>query len=202
MIQFVILTVSLLNLFILGAYIWMMYKKRSQPSLAMWTFFTIAVAMSLVTYLKEGDFGFWDNVLNTTDLVLAVSVAISIFLIGDKHSRFNRFEWWCLVSVFLIIVFWLISQNHIITNVAIQLILVIAYIPVIRRMLTTRKNSEPFIVWVALMIAPLVSLITSKGTLATVYATRAFVCTSLLLLLMVRIEWLNRKTIATKRRIS
>ena len=196
--EFVILTVSLLNLFILVAYIWMLHRKQSQPSLAMWTFFTIAVAMSLITYLKEGDFGFWDNVLNTTDLALAGLVTLSILLIGDKSSRFNRFEWWCLISVVLIIIFWLVSQNHLITNVAIQLILVIAYIPVVRRMIITRKNSEPFIVWIALMIAPLISLITSKGMLATVYATRASACTALLLFLMVRIEWLNRKTLVGK----
>lgn len=190
---FVIATVSSLNLFILIVYIWMLYHKKSKPSLAMWTFFSLAVAMSLITYLKEGDFGFWDNVLNTTDLVLTVAVTIAIIFMGDKSSRFNKFDWYCLVSVIIIILYWLFSQNHIYTNVAIQLILVIAYFPVVSRMIKSKENTEPFMVWIALMIAPLISLITSKGTLATIYATRAFACTSLLLFLMIRVEWMQRK---------
>ena len=190
---FVITTVSLINLFILIAYIWMLYQKRTKPSLAMWLFFSLAVGMSLITYLKEGDFGFWDNVLNTTDLVLTIAVTIAIYFMGDKSTRFNKFDWWCLGSVSLIILYWFFSQNHIYTNIAIQLILIIAYIPVINRMISSKKNTEPFMVWIALSIAPLISLLTSKGTLAAIYAIRAFVCTSLLLLLMIRVEWMQRK---------
>lgn len=190
---FVIITVSLINLFIAATYFRNLYRKRSKPALAMWLFFSLAVTMSLITYLKEGNFGFWDNVLNTTDLVLTIFVTIAIFFMGDKSSRFNRFDMWCLVAVIAIVVFWLISQNHLITNLGIQLILVIAYFPVVKRMLTMKENTEPFAVWIALMIAPMISLITSKGTLAAVYAIRAIICTGLLLALMIRIEWVKRK---------
>jgi len=152
--------------------------------------------MSLVTYLKEGNYGFWDNALNTTDLFLTIFVTICIFIFGDKSTRFNRFDTWCLVAVLLIILFWVISQNHLFTNLGIQLILVIAYFPVVRRMLKNNENTEPFIVWIALMIAPVVSLIASKGALATIYAVRAIACTGLLLALMVRIEVKNKKATA------
>lgn len=189
---FVIVTVSLLNFFIIVTYIWLLHKKRISPSLAMWVFFTLAVTMSLLTYLKEGNFGFWDNVLNTTDLVLVLSVSMAIFIKGDKQSRFNRFDWWCLLMVGCIMVYWYFSQNHMVSNLAIQLVLVIAYFPVIKRMLRSKSNTEPFVVWIAMMLAPLISLLSSKGTLATIYAVRAFICTALLLLLMLRVEWMNR----------
>jgi hypothetical protein len=191
--EFVAIAVSAINLFIAASYFWLMLKKRSKPALAMWLFFSLAVAMSLVTYLKEGNYGFWDNALNTTDLFLVVFVTICILIFGDKSTRFNRFDTWCLVAVVLIILFWVISQNHLLTNLGIQLILVIAYFPVVRRMLKTNENTEPFIVWIALMIAPVISLITSKGALAAIYAIRAIACTGLLLALMVRIEVKNKK---------
>lgn len=194
--EFVIASVSLLNLFIIVAYIWMLRNKRIRPSLAMWVFFSLAVSMSLLTYLKEGNFGFWDNVLNTTDLALVFSITLAIVFMGDKNTRFSRFDWWCLFMVALIILYWFFSQNHWVSNMAIQLVLIIAYFPVVKRMISSKTNSEPFIVWIAMMLAPLISLITSKGTLATVYAVRAFVCTAVLLLLMLRIEWLNRKEVA------
>lgn len=190
---FVIITVSLINLFIAATYFRNLYQKRSKPALAMWLFFSLAVTMSLITYLKEGNYGFWDNVLNTTDLVLTIFVTLAIFFMGDKSSRFNRFDLWCLAAVIVIVVFWLISQNHLITNLGIQLILVIAYFPVVKRMLTMKENTEPFAVWIALMVAPMISLITSKGALAAVYAIRAIICTGLLLALMIRIEWVKRK---------
>jgi hypothetical protein len=190
---FVIIAVSLINLFIAATYFRSLYLKRSKPALAMWLFFSLAVAMSLITYLKEGNFGFWDNVLNTTDLVLVIFVTTAIVFMGDKSTRFNRFDGWCLAVVIAIVIFWLISQNHLITNLGIQLILVIAYFPVVKRMRTMKENTEPFAVWIALMIAPMISLITSKGLLAAIYAIRAIICTGLLLTLMIRIEWMKRK---------
>ena len=185
--------VSLINLFILTRYCWLLYKKRISPSLAMWSFFSIAVAMSLITYLAKDSYSLSDNILNTTDLILVVTISIAIFVFGDKSSRFNKFDLGCLGAVTLIIIFWLISSNHLATNISIQVILVIAYIPVVKRMLQLKKNTEPFSVWIALLIAPIISLISNEGLLASIYAYRAIACTSLLLFLMIRIELINRK---------
>jgi hypothetical protein len=46
----------------------------------MWVLFIIAVVGSLLTYLAEGEFGFFDNVLSTADLALVSSVAVAIAL--------------------------------------------------------------------------------------------------------------------------
>jgi len=48
------------------------------------------------------------------------------------------------------------------------------------------------------MLAPVFSLMTSKGELAAVYAIRAIACTGLLLALMIRIEILKKRAIAAK----
>lgn len=191
--QFVIASVCVLNLFISVSYIWLLRQKRIQPALAMWVFFTLAVSMSLITYIKEGPFGFWDNALNTTDLFLVVSVVVGILLYGDKSMHFNKFDLLCLGAVSMVIVFWFFTQNHFIANLSIQIIMVLAYFPVVRRMLKSKKNTEPFVVWAAMMIVPLVSMLSSKGLLASVYAIRASICTALLLTLMLRIELKNRK---------
>jgi len=195
--EFVIFAVAALNLFIAVVYCVQMVRKRSKPALAMWFFFSIAVGISLITYLKDGNYQFFDNVLNSLDLILVVFVTIAILVLGDKSTWFNKFDFGCLVAVVLIILFWVISKNHWVTNISVQLILVIAYFPVVRRMLKAKENTEPFSVWIALMLAPIFSLLTSKGELAAVYAIRAIACTGLLLVLMVRIEMKRRKTIVT-----
>jgi hypothetical protein len=161
----------------------------------MWTFFSLAVAISLFTYFANGDYSISDNILNFTDLILAIGVSIAILIWGDTSTHFNRFDKGCLVAVAGITVFWAISINHVITNYLVQVIMVIAYFPVIRRMIHQNKNTEAFSVWIALLIAPLLSLLANKGWLASVYAIRAFLCTGILLLLMLRIEILNRKKV-------
>ncbi len=177
-------------------YCYLIYKNKIQPALAMWLFFVVAVAISLATYLADGNFKPMDNILNTSDLVLVSVVMAFVLFRGEKSSRFTRFDLGCLVAVLLVVVFWAFTHNHFITNIAVQTIMVIAYFPVVRRMLIERKNTESFTVWLAMSAVAGISLFSSKGTLASVYAIRAVACTGLLLLLMLRIEYLNRKEVA------
>jgi len=191
--DFSIYTVIALNIFILARYCWLLYKKEIKPALAMWLFFSIAVTMSLVTYMAEGNHGFLDNILNTADIVYVVTVTIAILIWGDKSSKFTKFDTGCLVAVILIVLFWIITQDHIITNFCIQGIMVISYFPVVKRLLESRENTEPFSVWFIMMLNPAISLLSSKGTLATIYSVRAIICVAVLMLLMLRVELLARK---------
>lgn len=191
--QISIAGVALLNLSIAGSYCWLTYKQKIKPALAMWIFFTIAVAISLFTYLKSDNFTLWDNILNTTDLLLAVSVSVAIYFFGDHTTRFSRFDVGCLVAVMIILLFYLITKNHVITHTLTQGILIIAYFPVLSRLWKTRENGESFVVWTGMLLAPLLSLLSSKGTLATIYSVRAVVCITILMLLMLRVEYLARK---------
>jgi hypothetical protein len=188
-----IASVSILNLAITIWYCWLTYKQRIKPALAMWIFFTIAVAISLTTYLESANFSLWDNILNTTDLALTAIVSLAIYFFGDHTTRFTRFDKGCLLAVLIILVFWLITKNHVITHTLTQSILVIAYFPVVSRLWKTRENSESFVIWIGMLLAPVLSLMSSKGTLATVYSVRAIVCIMILLLLMLRVEYLKKR---------
>ena len=165
----------------------------------MWIFFTIAVGISLTTYLESDHFSLLDNILNTTDLALAISVSVAIYLFGDHTTRFSRFDKGCLIAVMLIVLFWFITKNHVITHSLTQIILVIAYFPVISRLWKTRENGESFIVWIGMLLAPALSLLSSKGTLATIYSVRAIICIVILLSLMLRVEYLNAKKIVPEK---
>jgi hypothetical protein len=188
-----IYAVIIITLAIMVRYILLLVRKEIKPALAMWLFFSVAISMSLVTYRSEGGYGLLDNIMNTADLIYVVTVCVAIFLFGDRSSRFTRFDRGCLVAVMIIVLFWLITRNHHMTNILMQLILVIAYFPVVKRLLDSRENTEPFSVWIGMLLAPSIALISSKGTLATIYSVRAIFCVSILLLLMLRIELLKLK---------
>lgn len=190
---FINFLVSGINVFILVRYVYLLYHKKISPSLAMWTFFSLAVGISLFTYFAEGEHNMSDNILNFTDLILVVSVSIAILIWGDTSAHFNRFDVGCLVAVIGIIAFWAISNNHVIANYSVQSIMVISYFPVLGRMTHQKKNTESFSVWIMMLVAAGISLFASKGWLASVYAIRAIICTAALLVLMLRIELLNRE---------
>ncbi len=190
---FSIISVSLITIFLTVRYIGLLSKKRIQPALAMWIMFSTAVGMSLITYLSSGNFSFSDNILNSVDLIYVITISVAILILGDKSSKITRFDAGCLIVVFLIVVFWIFTKNHIVTNFLVQSILVIAYFPVVKRLLETRQNTEPFIIWIGMLIAPFLSLLSSKGMLATVYSVRAIFCVGLLLLLMLWVEITGNK---------
>jgi hypothetical protein len=191
--EFSIYGVIVIILLILVRYIWLLVKKEIKPALAMWIFFLVAIVMSIVTYLSDGNYGFLDNILNTVDLIYVLAICIAIIIFGDKSSKFTRFDKGCLGAVIIIAAFWVFTQNHKVTNILMQAILVIAYFPVVKRLLEAKKNTEPFSVWIGMLLAPMLALISSKGILATIYSVRAIICVSLLLLLMLRVEILSRK---------
>ncbi len=192
---FSLTTVLLFNLFIAVRYTILIRRGAIRPALAMWIFFSVAVGGSLSTYLLEGDYSLADNILNSADLLLCAYIAVIIYLFGDKSTRFTRFDRGCLLAVLAILAFWGFSREHAAANLLIQSILVIAYFPVVRRLWTSDENTESFAVWIALLLAPVFSLLSSKGTLASVYAMRAIVSTALLLVLMGRAEIRSRRAV-------
>jgi hypothetical protein len=191
--EFSIFTVILIILLIMIRYIWLLLKKEIKPALAMWLFFSVAIVMSFVTYMSDGNYSYLDNIMNTADLVYVVTIFLAILIFGDKSSRFTGFDKGCLVAVTIIMVFWIFTQNHKVTNILMQAILVIAYFPVIKRLIESKENSEPFSVWIGMLLAPSVALLSSKGILAKVYSIRAIVCIAVLLFLMARIEIVNKR---------
>lgn len=191
--EFSIIAVSLINLLIGVRYCMLTYKQKIKPALAMWVFFSLAVAMSLTTYLANDNFSLWDNILNTTDLLLVTTVTVVIYFFGDKSSKFTKFDQICLIAVIVITLFWFITKTHFLSHIMIQSVLVISYFPVIRRLWKSKENTEPFSVWILMMIVPIFALLSSKGILATIYSVRAIASTGILLLLMLRVEYISYK---------
>lgn len=196
---FSIVAVIATNLFIGISYWRLLRARRVQPALAMWVFFTIATAGSLVTYLAEGAYSLLDNILNTTDVVMVGSVAIGIAIYGDRSTRFTRFDLGCLAAVVGIAGFWAATRQHAASHLLIQGILIIAYFPVVRRLIRSSRSTESFPIWIAMFLAPAFGLLSSKGWLATVYSVRNLLCTAALLVLMARIEWKARRALRPTR---
>lgn len=192
--EFSVISVVLINSFLTIRSFILIKQRKIQPALAMWLFFTIAVAISLITFKSSGDLRFIDNILNTTDLVYVLTVTIAIWIYGDISTKFDKFDLICLGAVFIIFIFWILTQNHFISNLLVQFILVIAYFPTIKRFIKTKKNTESFTIWILMLVVSSISLLSTSGLLATVYSLRAVISIGLLLLFMTYLE-LSQKEI-------
>lgn len=127
-----------------------------------------------------------------SSLFYVLTVTISIRIYSDSSTKFNKFDIICLAAVLIIFLFWILTQNHFISNLLVQLILVIAYFPTIKRFIKTKKNTESFTIWTLMLVVSSISLLSTRGILATVYSLRAVISISLLLLFMTYLE-LNTK---------
>ena len=177
------IAITAINLYLTYRGVKLIRKGEIKPALAMWSFFTIAVAMSLTTYISSGEGTYIDNVLNTTDLIYVCAMTIATLKYGDSSTKFKAFDLLCLGLVLLITAYWFISKQHFITNLAIQLILVIAYFPVFHRLFKTKVNTESFSLWLIMLVVSSLAVINSEGQLAFIYSMRAVI--SILVLLSV-----------------
>jgi hypothetical protein len=64
----------------------------------------------------------------------------------------------------------------------------------VRRLYEAKENTESFVIWIGMLLAPLLSLLSARGELAYVYTLRAVVCVGVLLLLMLRVELARKRS--------
>jgi hypothetical protein len=120
-----------------------------------------------------------------------MSVAIVIF--GEKSSKITRFDFGLPHSGRNDCGFPAFHPKPFGYQFIIQTILVIAYFPVVKCLFETRVNTEPFLIWIGMLIAPVLSLLLCKGLLASIYSVRSIICVGSLLLMMGWIELIHRK---------
>lgn len=186
------LTTAVLMLVVGGRYSWLTYQGEIQPVLATWLLFYVAIILSFWTYWSSEKHSLISNVQNAVDTIAVGMILFSIIFLG-KNVRlgFNGLELGCLIASGAVLVFWKMSKLHEVSNLTLQGIMAIAYLPTLYQLWQAAKNTESFGPWIVGWIASataLVPAIMDRDKLAIVYAARALIFTSILLGLMIRLE--------------
>src|SRR3989344_1847954 len=127
---------------------WLIVAGGVQPALATWLIFEVAVVLSLTSYFATNDSDWVSNIANTVDSVTVTAILGTLILFGDgREWQFGRVEIGCLVAAGGIVVFWRVSRNAMAANLAIQTIMVAAYVPTLVRLWHSPENTESFGVW-------------------------------------------------------
>jgi len=194
------LTVSLMSVMYVR-YAWLTATGDIQPRLATWLLSAIAVSISMASYLShrlETDpgrgkmDGFITNAQNSIDLLGTWLISAAIFFSARADAYFNGFDLVCIGAAVAILVFWRLNRKHAAANLAIQIIMVVAYFPTFYVLWSAGQNTESFVTWGMTWIAAAASVVPAvldKDKLAVVYSGRAVLLVTLLLLLMLRAAW-------------
>lgn len=187
-------------------YCWLTIVGKNDPVFASWLVLTVSVGIAFWTYWTTDHHSLVDNIGNTVDLVVTALILATISIFGNNvRSGFTWFEISNLAIAGVVLIFWWRSKSPFLSNLAIQALMVIGYLPLIARMLTVDENPEPWSSWIPIWFACVFAMVSAylpkkdgegavkprtwKDTfLPKVYATRALVIVTVLLLLMLRAE--------------
>lgn len=190
------LVVSLLMSVVTIWYCYLIVTGGVRPVLATWMLFSLAVGIGIWSYLRsDSKKDVITNIANTADVGTTWTILIFILFFGRNTSyQFNSFEIVCIAAVIAILVYWRISKRANVANIAINGILAIAYLPLIKWLWTATENTESFAVWNIVFISSSTALynpIKEKDWYALLYALRAVVSVGIVLFLMIRIQFLK-----------
>lgn len=172
---------------------------RVKPILSTWIFFIFATFLSVVTDFREtGIHGLFANSYNILDaLGTFITLAFILFFQKNINKEFNKLEKGCLAAVIIVGMLWFLSGQNILAHLSIQVIMFIAYIPMVFHLWKAKENTESLGMWSLETITSAIGCINpilNKDMLPIVYGFRSFFSTFLIVLLILRLKYKESKS--------
>ena len=189
--------IALIVAMLMGAVsIWYCYLSvtgKIEPVLSTWLLFFLASSLGLWTYINAGksERSFAVNINNSADVVFTgVILACLLYLKAD--AGFTPFGVFCIGLAGAVFAYYLLRRNAAVANIAVNSVLTIAYFPTFERLWNANHNTESFGIWLTVWVAQVFALynpLKARDLLAIIYASRAFVLVSSVLVLMFRLQF-------------
>src|SRR4030042_2865306 len=156
------------------------------PTKATWIIFCTVTALSVSSFLTAR-FDLVSGAGVVTDFSVASLVLLTTLIKFRREKlRLNSFEKYYLLAACGCLVFWLLSSNPFVTNILVQMLLTLGYIPTIHNILVAKRSTESKFAWSAWQIASVLSLypaLANHNLLAVIYGLRAMVMGGTILVL-------------------
>jgi hypothetical protein len=130
MIQAIAIIAGLLNVFSGASYLRQVLRNESTPNPATWLIWLVVTLLNSSTYffVVSGNVWIWLASVATTVMVFA------IFIIAISKRKFTRLGKVEMISLFIAVcvgIFWRLTGNASVSNLALQVIFIISFIPTI-----------------------------------------------------------------------
>jgi hypothetical protein len=188
--------VALVTIAFAVRYTWQIWKGEISPTLSTWIIFLLGTGLSLATYAIAEQRDFASGILNTMDVVAVTVILVATVIWGQRAVRLKPFEKWYLGGIGAIVTYGLLSGDARGSNVFIQVLISIGYLPTIQNLLTEKRNVESFTGWGCAVLAGLIALYPATvdgNSLAVLYALRTVVFVSSIIIVMIYYELRSTK---------
>ena len=168
-------------------YLIQIFKKEVKPTLSTWIIFSVATAINAISYLVATQIDYLSGVFLLTDAISCSIICIMSVIFNRSSIKFKPFEKYYLFTAFMVVIFWIVTRNAFMSNLLIQMLIVIGYFPTVQNMVVNKKNTESFTLWSVELIAITISLypaMVDGNLLSTIYSVRTCIMISVLLLIM------------------
>ena len=187
-------------------YLYLVVRNQIKPVLASWIVMSGTVILSLVTYMTGPKHSLISNITN----VVSVGTILSITLVVGGLSfwrkewvPFSVFQKRCLIVAAIIAILWVVVKfrvfgirgNAVVPNILTQVLVVIGYIPLFKKLWSAPKNTESTFTWWCVLLSSVVGLIPAiigLDPLAIIFALRSILTTAIVVCLIDRLERKSR----------
>jgi len=176
-------------------------SRKVDPTLSTWVIILVAAILSFSTYLLAQNRDVVAGALNFADLLSTSTITLGIIIYGKTKWKLKPFEKFYLMALVAVCIFWFFTSDPFVSNLLLQVIISLGYIPTAHNLIKNRKNSESFVVWGLILAASIVSLypavnawVDNGNVLSLVYTVRSIVLLAFTLSLMGYFESKNKRS--------
>lgn len=169
--------------------------RETNPVLATWILMTVVLVLSFWMYWDSPQKSWTGNIAVTSGLVNIFIILFGVIAVNIHYSTlriaFDRVQQWCLAGGAGIFLFWLVTDQPLISYILVQCIALIAYFATAKRLWRTRRSTEPMFLWVAVLLATLCAIYPAwvkDDLFSWIYLGRAIPSTIFMIYLIARIK--------------
>ncbi len=173
-------------------YIWSMRFGSVRPVFTTWLLFSTASSFSLWTYWATKKRSVVGNIANVSDAFVCAAILASVLIFEKGNLMSSMFDTYCLIVSALILVFWRATEHHVLANLSLQAVMTMAYLPTFAKLWQATQNTESLLMWILSLISSALGLAAARmkdDPLGTVYAGRGLVLVSVVIWLILRIQF-------------
>lgn len=176
-------------------YVYRAWSRETSPVPATWVLMLTTMSLSFWMYWVSprrswtANIGVSAGLLNC--LIILIGVIATNVRYGTLSIMFDRVQKCCLVGGVIVVGFWYLTDQPLVSYILVQCIALIAYAATIKRLWHLKRSTEPLFLWIAALLGNFCAIYPAwikHDPFAWIYLARAIPSSILVIYLITRIK--------------
>jgi hypothetical protein len=172
------------------------WQKPENPVLGTWILIAVMISLSFWMYWVSpkkswtGNIGVTGGFLNIW--IILFGVVFAKMRKGILRIAFDRLQKVCLAGGVIIVIFWFLTKEPLISYILVQIIGLVAYVATVKKLWNAPRTTEPLFLWSAVLFANLCAVYPAfvrDDTFSWIYLARAIPSTTGVVFMIARLKW-------------